>query len=201
MKKILPILVFLFFWCEINAPAQQIITATVTITNVNGTANGETILINSTTRTWTNAVTTAGTQILTATNIPMAATNLFLNYAVTPEANVTVSWNSSNVINFQCYAGSGLIASISSGWATISFSTNTLTQAISVRVPPSAVGNYEQSNVESGLAQYIHDNKGTNTFGTNAPMFLPWYTLDFQFMGRPHQFQWDKYKFRNDYHQ
>jgi hypothetical protein len=58
-----------------------------------------------------------------------------------------------------------LTASLSAGWGIIAFSTNSLTPAIVVRVPRSAMGAYEQTNVESGLVDYLNDNKMTNRLG------------------------------------
>lgn len=148
-----------------SAPAQQIITATITITNSAGTTNGQNITVNGTLRTWTNIITSPAIQILTATNIPQSWTNLFLAYAVTPEAGLNLFTSSSNVVQFQSFAGVLLTASLSAGWGIIAFSTNSLTPAIVVRVPRSAVGIDEQTNVESGLIDYLNDNKATNKIG------------------------------------
>lgn len=155
----------IFFGLILSAPAQQIITATVTITNSAGVANGQTITVNGTARTWTNVVTSSANQILTATNIPQSWTNLFLAYAVTPEAGLNLFTGSSNVVQFQSFAGVSLTVSLSAGWGILSFSTNSLTPAIVVRVPRSAIGIDEQTNVESGLIDYLNDDKATNKLG------------------------------------
>jgi hypothetical protein len=76
--------------------AQQIVTATVTITNVAGTVAGETISVNGTSRLWTNAV--SAVQVVTNGTISGAASNLFSAYAQFPEANLVVSHPTSNTV-------------------------------------------------------------------------------------------------------
>jgi hypothetical protein len=149
--------------------AQQIITAQVAITNF--TVNGETITVNGTLRTWTNNVTSAQNQIATNNTIMGAWTNLFYAYAAVPQSGVNLLPLSTNTVQFQSYAGLGLTVSVSTNWATITWSTNSLVQATVVRVPLTAVGPDEQTNTANGLVQYLNYAGGTIQLNTNAPSF------------------------------
>lgn len=162
------LLIALFLALLLPAYAQQITTATVTITNASGITNGRTITVNGTLRTFTNTVTSAQNQILTATNIPGGWTNLFYAYAAVPQSGFTLSGTYSNVVQFQSLSGVPLTVAISSGWATLVLSTNWLTNAVNIRVPKSAVGVYEQTNVENGLVDYLNDNKMTTLIDSSA---------------------------------
>jgi hypothetical protein len=158
------------------ANGQQIITATVTVTNVAGTTNGNTITVNANSRLFTNLVGSAS-QILTFTNITGAASNLFLAYAMVPEPKITLSKLSTNAVLFQSYPTNSLAVSISSGWGTLTLITNTITNAIVVRVPKSIMGPYERTNVVNGLVDEIGDNAASNKVHTNAPAFSEWFTF------------------------
>lgn len=155
----------------ISSQSQQVITATVTVTNAAGTTNGETMTINGTLRTFTNNVQNS-VQILSSNTPVMAASNIYTAYIVNPQSRVITSWptNSTNVV-FQCYPGSGLTASISAGWGTLSLVTNTITAAVVVRVPASVEGGPMQTNIGSQLEQYLESSTNalpaTNTFASN----------------------------------
>lgn len=154
----------------LKAHCQQVITGTLTVTNVAGTTNGETLTINGTLRTITNNVQNT-VQILLGTNSTLAASNVFNAYAINPQSGMIVTWpNSTNIVTFQSYPGVLLSGSISTGWATLTFSTQSLTAATVVRVPPSVEGAAMQTNIGSGLALYLEQSTNalsdTNTFGS-----------------------------------
>ncbi len=174
---VLVLLAILVIFIPRAARAEQIITATVTVTNVAGTTNGETITLNAIARTWTNSVTSAQSQILTATNIFGATSNLFLAYAQYPATSIIIGRVSTNAVRFQSFPGSGLTLSISTNWGTLSWSTNTITNAMTaVRVPKSGMGVNELTNVVNGLVDEISDNSATNKVPTNAPAFSLFYS-------------------------
>src|SRR6266699_2298089 len=89
MKRFLAIVAGLL-WLVLPASALNIITATVTVTNVAGTTNGQTITVNGNTRTWTNSVSFPATQILTNNTIGGAATNLYNAAAAAPFINLSL---------------------------------------------------------------------------------------------------------------
>lgn len=156
--------------CGLNAGA-QIITATVTVTAT--ATNGMTFSLNGVVRTWTNTVTAANTQLLTSSNIISTASNLFSAYVIVPASSIIITKTASNTINFQSFSGTAATVAFGGSWGTVSYSTNTVTNTTVVRVPKTAAGNYEQTNVESGLIDYLNDNKmGTNIIKVTAPAFV-----------------------------
>ena len=154
-----------------SSRAQQIITAKITITNAAAVTNGQTITVNAATRTFTNLVTSPSTQILTPTNSAAAITNLFFAYSANPAPNANLSWNGTNMVQFKSFPGVALTASVSSGWAIVALSTNTLTAATVVRVPPAAVSLVEQTNTANGLVLYLSSDGVTNVIPVTAPAF------------------------------
>ena len=160
MKKIISILILI---ACLSSQAQSIITATVTITNnFVGATNGETITINGTLRTFTNVVTSAQNQIQAGTNILTTQTNLFYAYAAFPQSGFNLSRSSSNVVQFQSFIGLPLTASISAGWATLAFATNTVTNMTVFRGYAAQVGAYERTNTANGIASYLSSTAITN---------------------------------------
>ena len=172
MKTIALLAFWLFLLSTFTVVGQQITTATLTITNV-PTGNTNTITVNGTTRTWTNTVTTA-LQIQTTNTIIQSWTNIFYNYAATPVSAANLSASSTNIIQWQSFPGQPLTASISVGWGTLVFTTNSLigTNSGVMRYPPAITGVYEQTNVENALIAYLNDNKMTNTLNSAAPAFV-----------------------------
>jgi len=171
----------IFAFCFSGWAQQTITTATVTFTNAAGTTNGQTISVNGVVRTFTNTITTANVQVATGTNIGIASSNLFLAYASFPQANTLISRPATNIVQFQSYPGFALtvLAGTSpTGWASVSYSTNTLTSMTVVRVPRSGMGNYERTNVESGLIELISSNEATNIVPLTAPAFILYRPID-----------------------
>jgi hypothetical protein len=153
--------------------AQNVITAAVTVTN--STTNGMTFAVNANTWTWTNDFSNPCLEIVTNATIKGSTTNLWNSMILCTQSGVTFNWNQSNRVNVVALPGFSLSVVASGGYASVVYTTNVLIQATVVRVPPAAVGAYEKTNVESGLATYLGDSAGTNQVNTNAPMFLPWY--------------------------
>lgn len=168
MKKYILALTLLL---SLSTQAQTIITATVTATNTAGTVNGNNIVVNGTTRTFTNNVTLSASQIANGSNIVSTATNLFLAYVIKREAGMDISALSTNAVIFHSFPGFALTVTLGGSWGTVTFSTNTLVSSTVVRVPMSVAGNYERTNVESGLVEYLNDNKATNAIAVSAPAF------------------------------
>ncbi len=149
---------------------QQIITATVTLTNTAaGTTNGETISINGFLRTWTNNVVSGNTQILTATNSLLATTNLLLSYSSFPQSGFSLGFTSNSVL-FKSLPGQPMSVAISTNWATVSYSTNTIaTNSTVMRAPFGVDGAYATTNVGNAIAQYLGANSTTYVIPSNAP--------------------------------
>lgn len=152
---------FLILLLAISAQA-QIITGTITVTNLSGATNGSTITVNGTQRTWTNVITSAQTQIQTTNTLQGARDNLFFAYVIVPQAGLNIAYASSNVVRFSSFNGLPLSASLGGTWATLAFSTNTITNMTSFRGYASQVGLYEKTNTANGIVSYLSDNAITN---------------------------------------
>lgn len=169
MKRILSLLILL---CLSFSAHAQVITATVTATSGSGTVNGNTIVLNGTTRIFTNTVTVTATQILNGTNVVSTASNIYNAYLVKPVGGVNITSPTTSTVQFKGFPGAALTLTIGGGWGTVSFSTNGVTDSTYVRVPLSNAGNSERTSVESGIVDYLNDSLGANIIATNAPFFV-----------------------------
>jgi hypothetical protein len=149
--------------------AQPIITASVTVTNIAGTTNGQTISVNGVVRTFTNNVTFANVQISTATNTTLVASNIFVAYASFPQPNMSLFTFPQSSVLFQSYPGSAMTVLISPGWGALSYSTNSLSSATVMRAPITVAGPFEITNVANAIRDYISSQAVTNQIPTNAP--------------------------------
>ncbi len=166
MKKI--ILLVLFGLLALCGHAQQTITTiTVTITNA-PTTNGGTIVVNGATRTWTNSITTNATQILTNSTVLGSVSNLAAAYQANIVSQCRVVTNSTNSVNFQSDAGAALTITLTGTWGSTSTNISTLTNAMVVRVPRSAIGVYERSNSANGIIGLLNGPEGTNVIDQTA---------------------------------
>lgn len=166
MKKLLSI-VCLAGLC-LAARGADIITATVTVTNVAGTTNGQTITVNSNVRTWTNNVVVPGSQILTNAAIGGAATNLFNQISGTPFTGLSLQHSGTNGILLQTAPGGALSVSLSVGWGTVVLSTNSTATTVGVRVPYTAEGAAQQTNITSGIVAMISSAPNTNSISDSS---------------------------------
>lgn len=140
------------------AAASSIVTATVTVTNAAGTANGETLTANGDTRTWTNSVFIPASQILTNALPNGAATNLFNQIADAPFTKVNLAWSATNAIQLQGIPGLNLIVTLSSGWGTVTFTTNALTSGQVFRLPITIEPAGQQTNLASMAATALESS-------------------------------------------
>jgi hypothetical protein len=148
-------------------PAQQVVTATVTVTtpsNIVDTVSS--ITVNGDTRAWsTNAIYGSQIQIPSPNGISLA-----------PFSQVYALQQGSNAVTLRGYPGISLSVIIANTWATVSYFTNTLTPAISIRAPASVAGLSELTNSESAIAYYLGDLYSTNEVPTNSPSLSLWYS-------------------------
>ena len=100
------------------------VVATVLITNTAGTAEGQTITVNGSLRTWRDVVTTPGTEITTATTINQAAANLLDQVSSFPYAGVTAGASGLNGITLRSPINGNVDVQLSAGWGTVSYATN-----------------------------------------------------------------------------
>jgi hypothetical protein len=157
----------MFLALALPALALDITTATVTITTP--PTNGQSIVANGNTRTWTNAVTLP-TQIATTTNgAAAAATNLFRAIAGNPFASLSLSRSSPSNITLQSFPGQTVTVTLSAGWGTVTYSTNSTTSAVAVRVPYTVESTAQRTNVVSGIVAMVDSDSVTNAIRSNAP--------------------------------
>lgn len=147
---------FIFLLLCLPVQAATRITATVTVTN-SPTTNGMTIVVNSSTRTWTNNVVTASSQILTNNSIGGITTNLWQHIVANPfSGGVIPSWLATNQISLLGNIGQAMSVSFSGPWASVSYSTQTVTSMYTVRVPISGEQNSVATNNATLLLQGIN---------------------------------------------
>jgi hypothetical protein len=162
MKKLLVFLFLLAAAGASQAATYTVITGTITITNaanLNGT-NGAAITVASDTRTWTNAVTSASTQILANTNLVTAASRLVTHLSTYPFTDLKVTASSTNGVNLRALASTALTISLTeTNWGVVTYSTNTFGgesgQGV-LRIPYSVESATVQSNHANGLVNYLN---------------------------------------------
>lgn len=159
MKKLF---LFLIFSCALLSRAQtttNLITVTITVTN--GTANGFAFTLNGDTRTFTNSVTSSGSQILTNNTVAGTASNLYYQIAsagFAGPARLGLYTNGSNVITIRGACGEAMSVMIVSNWASVAYSTQSCgIGIIGVRVPLASEATAVATNVASLLAKGIND--------------------------------------------
>lgn len=173
--SVLASLVFIFHFAFVilNCSAVDRITATLAVTNAAGTTNGQTIQIaasDTTTRTWTNSVSLAASQILTNNSAAGAATNLYQQLVVTPPLGVApiVMSTATNVVLYG-QSGVPLVLTLSAGWGTVTYATQTVAAAVNVRVPQTVEAAAQRTNIASGLVDWINYDGTTNQIEQSTP--------------------------------
>jgi hypothetical protein len=157
MKKLIALLLLLCVTARAN-----LVTVTLTITNT--PANGATIASGADSRFWTNLLTSASTQILTTNTTSLNASNLFSATALAPfnGGSTRVSnWSGASIVTY--FAQSPFTFTVSAGWCSVSYFTNTATNGTVVEVP---MGNFTPNaatNMASLLVSGI-DVNSTNSF-------------------------------------
>jgi hypothetical protein len=126
-----------------NAVLGNIIVATVTVTNSTGTTNGQTITVNGNTRTWTDNVVDATTQIQTTNSIGAAATNLFNHVSANPFAGLTAARSGTTGITLPTALNGSVNVSLSPGWGSVTYATNKVFMTASALV---TVGNLSMTH-------------------------------------------------------
>lgn len=150
--------------------ADQLITLRITLTN--SPANGAILTVNGDSRTWTNEVSAPPTQVLATNVIGANATNLFAHLALYGFAGpLALDFASSNQVTLRGRANQAISASVSAGWASLSYSTNLLTNLITVRVPAAAESQAIRRFVADELVKTIGDNALTSQIPASAAAF------------------------------
>jgi trimeric autotransporter adhesin len=90
-------------------------------------------------------------------------TNLFNQIALNPYALVTPVSTGSNSFQLIGAANAALVVSASAGWATVAYSTQAVSSAVSVRIPVTIESLTQQTNISSGLVAAVGSAANTNT--------------------------------------
>src|SRR5579872_1707681 len=144
--------------CASTVKAQFVISGTVTVTNVAGTTNGQTITVNGALRYFTNNVTQTTFQIATNSSIGGSASNIWIFYSIAPDAGgIKVSQSGTNAVIFRALPGAANVISLSANWGTVVMSTQNISDAVAVRVPKTVEGAIQTTNISSGLVSWISD--------------------------------------------
>lgn len=151
----------------LSSTAQTITTAEIAVTNTAGTTNGQTVAVNSNTRTWTNNVVVSASQILTNSTADGAATNMFNQFSVNPFTGLALSWGSSTSVVLRSFPGQAITVALSAGWGSVTYTTNTLTSARVVRTPMTVETAGPRAEIASQLITGLNDYS-TNSLSENA---------------------------------
>lgn len=151
-----------------NARGASVVTATITVTNTAGV--GTNWIVNSVTRTWTNAAGTPPSSWITqGANVGAAASNLYSHIIRYPYLSpyLIPAFSSTNVIVLR---GSS-ISITTNNYFSVTYQTNTGTNLSVVQVPfPNVVGDTNRSNNAHWIVDGLNDYARTNRFNTNSPI-------------------------------
>jgi hypothetical protein len=151
-----------------QAMAADIVTATVTLSKA-PIGNTNSITVNASTRTWTNAPASNPALLIQETNsVSWSATNLLNHLTIYPvsTAHRLKQSNPTNVIVVGS-VGEALTITIAGGWAAVSYTTNTISSPVyTVRVPASVEAADVSTNVASQLTIYLE--RSTNALSASA---------------------------------
>lgn len=149
--------------------ADSIVTLKITVTNQ--PAAGATLTVNGDARTWASSIATPSTQVLINTNSAAAsATNLYAHASLYGYAGpLVIGFSSSNIVTMRGQVNGAVTASASSGWASFTYVTNSVTNLFTVRVPAAAEAQPVRRLVADELVATIRDNALTNAFSDATP--------------------------------
>lgn len=162
-KSSLPILIAMILGTGAAAAVDKV-TATVAITNAAGTTNGQTITVNGDVRTWTNNVVVSSVQIATNATPTGAKTNMYAQFGLNPFSQVVELDAGSTNIQLVGNAGVTLTVTLSAGWGSVSYSTQSVSELRTYRVPSSAEAAAVRTNNNSYLMAGLRDPSDTNQF-------------------------------------
>lgn len=168
MKKYISL--FVVFLSAALSQAQQVITSTVTLTNLASITNA-TMAVNGHVRTWVTSRTSGSTQILIGANTNACATNMMVAYGGFPETHITVSFASSNALTMQSDPGYALVIALSANYGFVSSNAVTYGTRTPILMPMASVGVTDRTNAENAIVDYLNSNTGANVIATNAHAF------------------------------
>lgn len=167
MQKLL--IIFLFaLTIGVRADTNKI-TASITITNA--TFNGFTFTVNGDTRTFTNNVVNSATQVFTNADATGCGskTNLLQQIYSTPFAQTRTVDTGSNSLDLVGNANLAMAVTVTAGYASVSYTTQTVALLIALEGPvsafPTAAG---RTNIASDTVGAINAPENTNAISTGS---------------------------------
>ncbi len=164
MNKLLPLL--LLFAVSAFGANQERIRLTITVTNPPVTSN--TLTVNSSTRTWTNAIsaTTIATNLV---SVNLAATNLFNQIAFAPYTGAILPrWLNTNQIELRGPIGGALAASSAGTWATLTLNTQAAAATFTALWPIENMDGATNRTNQASAFVYGLSQFSTQAFATNS---------------------------------
>lgn len=162
------LLVFLFALISLPALAANRITATVIFTNEVATTNGTLFVVNSSTRTFTNAVVVPSTQVLTNSTAAGSKTNLFNQLALNPVTSISMINLGATNFSLVSAAGVNLTVTFPAWFGSVVYSTQVVatanTRIFPIDANPTAA---VRTNDASDMA-YALENYSTNSLDQNS---------------------------------
>ena len=161
-------LIFLLLSC-FTASAADRITATISVTNA-PLGNTNTLVVNGSTRTFTNSVTGSPATLIQQTNsIPWSATNILSQITDYRFSQFHfLSQTASTNFLIVGAVGEALTVTLAGAWGNVVYSTQTVSSpTFIVRVPMTVEQTSNRTHIASLLVQGQSDNS-TNSFATNA---------------------------------
>lgn len=163
------LLIFCLSLLCLSAMAGNQVTATITVTNA--TFNGYTFTVNGVVRTWTNIFLFPTTQIPTNSDVTGCGSKTNLLNEIALNAYPLVSQPSdlgSNIFSLTAISTNPLVVTVSGTYATISYTTQTVSTATAVRVPVTIESLATQTNVANGLTAALNSAPNGTALDENA---------------------------------
>jgi len=160
--------IFLLLSCFAASAADRI-TATISVTNA-PLGNTNTLVVNGSTRTFTNTVTGSPATLIQQTNsIPWSATNILAQITDYRFSQFHfLSQSASTNFLIVGAVGEALTVTLAGGWGKVVYSTQTVSSpTFIVRVPMTVEQTSNRTHIASLLVQGQSDNS-TNSFATNS---------------------------------
>jgi hypothetical protein len=130
--------------------ADQIITATIVVTNT--PATNDIITVNAVTKMWTNQpVSVPTTEIGITNSIGGNATNLYAHAAAFPWSSLQLTRSGTNGIALTTLLNGALTVTLSGTWGEVSYFTNTVTTLQVIRVPFTGIPGVGNRTNQAGL--------------------------------------------------
>lgn len=122
----------------VAAPLLAVDQITVAVTVTNAPSDGNTITLNSSTRTWRTTPAAPNTEVTINADVATSATNLFNHFSNYPQASATLGWTATNAFNVTFIPGLAVTDSLVGTWGTLTRSTNSITSSYQILVPGAA---------------------------------------------------------------